>query len=97
MQAIPLPGAPKMSRETTATYGAINPFWFGGGMALCTKSREMSHSMIEITQANFTQVRAAVRGKTLLLLWWIDGGKCGGGRSSPARQGSRGAGMTTRV
>ena len=24
---------------------------------------------------SFTQVRAAVRRKTLLLLWWIDGGK----------------------
>ena len=24
---------------------------------------------------NFTQVRAAVRRKTLLLLWWIDGGR----------------------
>ena len=34
--------------------------------------------MAEITQAVFTQVRAAVRRKTLLLLWWIDGGKNGG-------------------
>jgi hypothetical protein len=27
----PLPGAPKMSWETTATYRAKGPFWFGRG------------------------------------------------------------------
>ena len=31
---------------------------------------------------NFTQVRAAVRRKTLLPLWWIDSGKGGGGRNA---------------
>ena len=31
--------------------------------------------MTEIARAIFTQVQAAVRRKTLLLLWWIDGGK----------------------
>ena len=31
-QLIPLPGAPKMSWETTATYGAMSLFWFGGEM-----------------------------------------------------------------
>ena len=36
---------------------------------------------------NFTQVRAAARRKTLLLLWWIDGGKVVGERSTLARQG----------
>ena len=36
---------------------------------------------------NFTQVRAAVRRKTLLLLWWIDGGKVVVERSTLARQG----------
>ena len=35
----------------------------------------------------FTQVRAAVRRKTLLLLWWIDGGKVVVERSTLARQG----------
>ena len=35
----------------------------------------------------FTQVRAAVRRKTLLLLWWIDGGKVVAERSTLARQG----------
>ena len=51
------------------------PFWFGRGMARCTKSRGAWYSTPEITRAIFTQVRAAVRRKTLLLLWWIDGGK----------------------
>ena len=27
----PLPGTPKMSWETTATYGAMSPLWFGRG------------------------------------------------------------------
>ena len=36
---------------------------------------------------SFTQVRAAVRRKTLLLLWWIDGGKVVVERSTLARQG----------
>ena len=35
----------------------------------------------------FTQVRAAVRRKTLLLLWWIDGGMNVGVCSTLARQG----------
>ena len=35
---------------------------------------------------NFTQVRAAVRRKTLLLLWWVEGRvSVGTRRSSPAR------------
>ena len=36
---------------------------------------------------NFTQVRAAVRCKTLLLLWWIDGGKVVVECSTLARHG----------
>ena len=35
----------------------------------------------------FTQVRAVVRRKTLLLLWWIDGGKVMMERSTLAWQG----------
>ena len=35
----------------------------------------------------FTQVRAASRHKTLLLLWWIDGGKLLVVRSTLAQQG----------
>ena len=36
---------------------------------------------------NFTQVQAAVRHITLLLLWWIDGGKVVAERSTLALQG----------
>ena len=36
---------------------------------------------------NFTQVWAAVRHKTQLLVWWIDGGKVVAERSTLARQG----------
>ena len=38
-------------------------------------------------RGDFTQVWAATRRKTLLLLWWIDGVKGGGERSTLARQG----------
>ena len=72
--------------------GPRAPFWFGGGMARCTKSRGAWNSMAEITHAVFTQVRAAMRRKTLLLLWWIDGE-----RNTLARQDCLGAKMATRV
>jgi hypothetical protein len=68
----PLPGAPKMSWENTATYGAIGPLWFGRGKGALHKERRARSSTTMITRAVFTQVRAALRRKTLLLLWWID-------------------------
>ena len=43
--------------------------------------------MAEIARAIFTQVRATMRRKTLLLLWWIDGGKVVVVHSTLARQG----------
>ena len=43
--------------------------------------------MTEITHAVFTQVRAAARRKTLLLLWWIDGGMSVAMHGTLARQG----------
>ena len=36
---------------------------------------------------SFTQVRAVVRRKTILLLWWTDGGKVVVKHSTLARQG----------
>ena len=78
---IPILGTPKMSRETTATYGAMSPFWFGGGMGTLHKERRSVTQRARDRTGNFTQVPAAVRRKTLLLLWWIDGGKGGGGRN----------------
>ena len=41
----------------------------------------------KILMDNFTQLRAAARRKTLILLWWIDGGKVVVERSTLARQG----------
>ena len=46
---------------------------------------------------NFTQVRASVRHKTLLLLWWIDDGKMVVCTIRFAWQGCLGAKMATRV
>ena len=46
---------------------------------------------------SFTQVRATVRRKTLLLLWCIDGGKMVVCTIRFARQGCLGAKMATRV
>ena len=41
--------------------------------------------MAGITRAIFTQFRVAARRKTLLLLWWIDGGRMVVERSTLAR------------
>jgi hypothetical protein len=68
----PLSGAPKMSWENMATYGAIGPLWFSRGKDALHKERRARSSTTAITRAVFTQVRAAARRKTLLLLWWID-------------------------
>jgi hypothetical protein len=47
--------------------------------------RPWSNTMV-MTRAIFTQVRAAVKRKTLLLLWWIEWKKAtGAGCKSPAR------------
>ena len=55
-----------------ATYGARSPFWIGGGMgALRKEPRSVTQHDRDYT-GSFTQVRAAARHKTLLLLWWID-------------------------
>ena len=44
-----------------------------GGVALHKEQTSVGQHGRDHTR-NFTQVRAAVRRKTLLLLWWIDGG-----------------------
>ena len=46
---------------------------------------------------NFTEVRATVRRKSLLLLWWIDGGRVVVERSTLAQQGCLRAPVATRV
>ena len=73
VQVIPLPWVPKMSWETRATYGAMSPFWFGGGGHVTKERRSVTQHDRDHT-GSFTQVRAIARRKTLLMLWWIDGG-----------------------
>ena len=63
-----------MSWETTATYGAICPLWFGRGDEPIAQIAESVAQHGKDHTGDFTQVRAAARRKTLLLLWWIDGG-----------------------
>ena len=57
-----------------------------GGVALHKEQTSVGQHGKNHT-GNFTQVRAAARRKTLLLLWWIDGGKMVAERSTLARQG----------
>ena len=64
-----------MSWETMATYGTMSPFLFGGGMGTFHKERRSATQHVRDHMGSFTQVWAAVRHKTLLLLWLIDGGK----------------------
>ena len=87
MQATPLPGAPKMSWETTATYGTRRPLAGSAGGDTLHKEQTSVAQHGRDHAGNFTQVRAAMRRKTQLLLWWIDGGKVVVERSTLARQG----------
>ena len=57
-----------------------------GDVALHKEQTSMGQQGRDHT-GSFTQVRAAARCKTLLLLWWIDGGKVVVERSTLARQG----------
>ena len=54
------------------------PCWFGGGRRVAQRAdqREVGRQR---AHKQFTQVRAAARHKTLVLLWWIDGGNEHGG------------------
>ena len=80
-----------MSRETTTTYGTrMSPCWFGRGESRCTKSRPTQGDAAGDHTSNFTQVQAAVRRKSLLLLWWIDGGRVVVERSTLAWQDGSG-------
>ena len=86
-QPSPLPGTPKMSRETTATYGTRRPLaGSAGGETLHKEQMSVGQHGRDHTR-NFTHVRAAVRRKTLLLLWWIDGGRMVVEHSTLARHG----------
>ena len=57
-----------VSWETTDTYGAIDPLWFGrGGEHISQRAKSIAHHNRDHT-GSFTQVWAAARHKTLLLL-----------------------------
>ena len=76
-----------MSRDIRGhLWDRVAPCWFGGGTLHCTKSRS-AHDTRQRAHKQFTQVRAAARRKTLLLLWWIDGRMDLVVRSTLAQQG----------
>ena len=93
----PLPGVLKMSWETTATYGTKGPLLVRRGDGTLHKEQKNVGQHDRDHAGNFTQVRAAVRRKTLLLLWWIDGGRMVVERSTLARQGCLGARVAMRI
>ena len=62
------------------------PFVVRHGEVTLHKERRPWSDTTAMTRAVFTQVRAAVKRKTLLLLWWIEVEEDGGcGCKSPAR------------
>jgi hypothetical protein len=67
-----------------------------GDVALHKEQKNVGQYGID-HMSNFTQVQAAARCKTLLLLWWIDGGKVVVEHSTLARQARPGEAVTTRV
>ena len=62
------------------------PCWFCGGRRIAQRAEQRAAAR-QRTHKQFTQVRAAARCKTLLLLWWIYGGNERGGAwyTCPAR------------
>ena len=68
-----------VSRETTATYGTRRPLAGSAGGRRVAKEQTSVGQHDRDHIGSFTQVRATARRKTLLLLWWIDGGKGGVG------------------
>jgi hypothetical protein len=54
--------------------GPSAPLWFGRGEVALHKERRPWDSTAMMTLVVFTQVRAAEKRKTLVLLWWIDEG-----------------------
>ena len=63
---------------------------------MCKEQRSVGQHDRDHT-SNFTQVRAAARCKTLLLLWWIDGGNVVAKRSTLAGRGFLRATAITRI
>ena len=72
---------------SAATYGTEWPLVGSAGGRRVAQRADKCGAARHGSHKQFTQVRAAVRRKTLLLLWWIDGGRVVVERSTLARQG----------
>src|SRR6266516_1032102 len=60
---------------SATTYGTRRPLaGLAGGRRIAQRA-DLRAAARQRAHQQFTQVRAAVRRKTLLLLWWIDDGK----------------------
>ena len=70
-----------------ATYGTRRPLAGSAGGRRVAQRVDQRTAARQRAHKQFTQVRATVRRKTLLLLWWIDGGKVVVVCSTLARQG----------
>ena len=72
---------------SAATYGTRRPLTSSTGGRRIAQRADQRTTARQRAHKQFTQVRAAARRKTLLLLWWIDGGMSVVMRSTLARQG----------
>ena len=70
-----------------ATYGTGWPLVGSVGGGRVAQRADQRMAARQRAHKQFTQVRAAMRHKTLLLLWWIDGGMNVVVYSTLARQG----------
>ena len=76
-----------MSWETTTTDGTKGRMLVRLGDVTLHKDQRSVGQQGRDHTSNFTQVWAAAWRKTLLLLWWIDGGRMVVEHSTLARQG----------
>ena len=74
-------------RISAATYGTGRPLAGSTGGRRVAQRADQRTTAHQRAHKKFTQVRAAARRKTLLLLWWIDGGMSVVVRSTLSRQG----------
>ena len=84
--------APYLARQrshgiSVATYVTGQPLAGSAGGRRVAQRADQRTTARQRAHKQFTQVRAATRRKTLLLLWWIDGGMSVVMHSTLARQG----------
>ena len=84
--------APYLARQkfrgiSTATYGTRRPLAGSAGGRRIAQRADQRTTARQRAHKQFTQIRSAARCKTLLLLWWIDGGMEVVKHSTLARQG----------